>query len=457
MSKNSNNNATNRKAIVSESAGWILTGGRVVDRTGERIADVAIAPDGTIAAVGVDLDLKALGLTKAPVLDVTGCVVSPGFVDIHTHLREPGREEAETIESGSRAAALGGYTAVVAMPNTEPTIDSVAVVRQVLDAGLAAGLCDVRSSASITLGREGDALSPMAELAAAGVRIFTDDGCGVQNDRLMRRALEYASGLPEPVVLAQHCEVEALSHGGHMHEGEWSSRLGIPGIPAEAEELMVFRDIALSRLTGMAVHFQHLSTAGAVALVRDAKASGLNVTAEATPHHFTLTHAEVASYDPVFKVNPPLRTAEDVAAVKAGLADGTIDAIATDHAPHTDDVKEAPFDHAPCGMLGLETALALGITELVEPGVLSMTEFIAKMSWNPAAIARIDGIHGRNIQADEPAHLVVFDPALEWAVDPSALASKSNNTPYAGRVVRGKVRHTFLCGVPTVLDGEAQR
>jgi len=450
-------NATDRKATVSESEGWIIIGGLVVDRTGERIADVAVRPDGTIAAVGSSLDLDALGLAGAPVIDATGCVVAPGFVDIHTHLREPGREEAETIETGSRAAALGGYTAVVAMPNTEPTIDSVAVVRQVLDAGVAAGLCDVRSSGSITTGREGDALSPMAELAAAGVRMFTDDGCGVQDDRLMRRALEYASGLPESVVLAQHCEVEALSHGGHMHEGEWSSRLGIPGIPAEAEELMVFRDIALSRLTGMAVHFQHLSTAGAVALVRDAKARGLNVTAEATPHHFTLTHAEVASYDPVFKVNPPLRSAEDVAAVKAGLADGTIDAIATDHAPHTDDVKEAPFDQAPCGMLGLETALALGITELVETGVLTMMEFVGKMSWNPAGIARIDDTHGRPVAADEPAHLVVFDPSHEWVVDPSFFASKSNNTPYAGRVVRGKVRHTFLCGVPTVFDGEAQR
>jgi dihydroorotase len=455
MSEQTNTN--DRKATVSESAGWVIAGGLVVDRTGERVADVAVQPNGTIAAVGTALDLNALGLANAPVINANGCIVAPGFVDIHTHLREPGREEAETVETGSRAAALGGYTAVVAMPNTEPTIDSVAVVRQVLDAGVAAGLCDVRSSGSITIGREGASLSPMAELAAAGVRIFTDDGCGVQDDRLMRRALEYASGLPEQVVLAQHCEVEALSHGGHMHEGEWSSRLGIPGIPAEAEELMVFRDIALSRLTGMSVHFQHLSTAGAVALVRDAKARGLKVTAEATPHHFTLTHAEVASYDPVFKVNPPLRTAEDGAAVKAGLADGTIDAIATDHAPHTADVKEAPFDQAPCGMLGLETALALGITELVEPGVLTMVEFLAKMSWNPAAIAGIDDVHGRTIEADAPAHLVVFDPSHEWTVDPSALASKSDNTPYAGRVVRGKVRHTFLCGVPTVFDGEAQR
>lgn len=448
---------TTRKDDVTESAGWIIVGGTVIDRTGERRADVAIEPGGTVVAVGTDLDLTALGLADAPTLDASGCIVAPGLVDIHTHLREPGREEAETVETGSRAAALGGYTAVVAMPNTEPTIDSVAVVRQVLDAGVAAGLCDVRSSGAITIGREGRMLTPMAELAELGVRIFTDDGCGVQDDRLMRRALEYASGLPVPVVLAQHCEVEALSDGGHMHEGEWSSRLGIPGIPAEAEELMVFRDIALSRLTGMRVHFQHLSTAGAVELVRAAKAKGLPVTAEATPHHFTLTDAEVASYDPVFKVNPPLRTAADVAAVKAGLADGTIDAIATDHAPHTAEVKEAPFDIAPCGMLGLETALALGITELVEPGVLTMAELLAVMSWNPAAIAGVSDVHGRDIEPGAPAHLVVFDPTLEWTVDPSTFASRSDNTPYRGRVVRGRVRHTLLCGIPTVLDGEARR
>ena len=448
---------TNDEGNDVASVGWIIRGGTVIDRTGERVADVAIAPDGTIAAVGSTLDAAALGMGDAPVLDATGCIVTSGFVDIHTHLREPGREEAETIETGSRAAALGGYTAVVAMPNTEPTIDSAAVVRLVLDAGRAAGLCDVRSSGSITIGREGGALSPMAELADLGVRIFTDDGCGVQDDRLMRRALEYASGLSHDVVLAQHCEVEALSHGGHMHEGEWSSRLGIPGIPAEAEELMVARDIALSRLTGASMHFQHLSTAGSVELVRAAKAKGLPVTAEATPHHFTLTHAEVASFDPVFKVNPPLRGADDVAAVRAGLADGTIDAIATDHAPHTRETKEAPFDAAPCGMLGLETALALGITELVEPGVLGMQDLLALLSWQPAAIARVGDVHGRPVEPGEPAHLTVFDPTHEWTVDPSTFASKSDNTPYAGRTVRGKVRHTLLCGVPTVRDGEATR
>ena len=318
------------------------------------------------------------------------------------------------------------------------------MVRQVLEAGRDAGLCDVRVAGAITVGRDGEALAPMAEMAELGVSMFTDDGSGVQNDRLMRRALEYASGLG--VTLAQHCEVEALGEGGHMHEGEWSSRLGIPGIPAEAEELMVIRDIALSRLTGAPVHFQHLSTAGSVELVRQAKARGLPVTAEATPHHFTLTDAEVAAYDPIFKVNPPLRTDDDVAAVKAGLADGTIDAIATDHAPHPQEAKELPFDEAPCGMLGLETALALALTELVEPGVLTLAEVLALMSWNPAAIARVDGVHGGPIEAGRPAHLVRVRPRPRWVVDPAQLASRSRNTPYAGRTLRGKVRHTMLCG-----------
>lgn len=439
-----------------QTNGWILRGGTVIDRSGERAADVAISPQGEVVAVAKKIAADSLDFAVEE-LDAKGCIVAPGLVDIHTHLREPGREEAETVETGSRAAALGGYTAVVAMPNTEPTIDSVAIVQQVLEAGRNAGLCDVRSSAAITIDRKGEALSPMAELVEAGVRIFTDDGCGVQDDRLMRRALEYASGLTPAVVLAQHCEVEALSEGGHMHEGEWSSRLGIPGIPAEAEELMVFRDIALARLTNMRVHFQHISTKGAVELVRMAKENGLPVTAEATPHHFTLTHAEVASYNPVFKVNPPLRRAEDVEAVKAGLADGTIDCIATDHAPHTAEVKEAPFDIAPCGMLGLETALALGITELVEKKVLTMTQLLAAMSWIPAEIAGISDAHGRTIEPGSPAHLVVFDPAAEWVVDPTQFASRSTNSPFAGRKLQGKVKHTLLCGVPTVRDGKAQK
>ena len=422
----------------------VLKGGRVVDATGSRLADVAIGDDGRIVAVGAELD-------GSHVLDASGCVVAPGLVDLHTHLRQPGREEAETVESGSRAAALGGYTAVVAMPNTEPAIDCAAVVHEVLDLGAKAGLCDVRVAGAITISRAGEHLAPMAEMADLGVRLFTDDGRGVQDSALMRRALEYAADLG--ITLAQHCEDETLAAGGQMHEGEWSSRLGIAGQPAEAEELMVMRDIALARLTGAPVHFQHLSCAGSIAMVRAARANGLRVTAEATTHHFTLTHAECASFDPVFKVNPPLRTNADVTAVRAGLADGALDAIATDHAPHAQEAKEQPFDQAPPGMLGLETALGLALTELDLPIEL----VLALMSWQPAAIAGLSGTHGGPIAPGYAANLCVIDTSTEWVVDPAALASRSRNTPYAGRKLKGRVRHTLLNGEAVVVDGEAQR
>ncbi len=423
----------------------------MVDATGARRADVAVRA-GKVAAVGEGLD-------GGPVLDASGCAVAPGLVDLHTHLREPGNEEAETVETGSRAAAVGGYTAVVAMPNTEPAIDSAAVVRHVLDLG-ATALCDVRVAGAITVGRLGAQLAPLAEMAALGVRLFTDDGNGVQDARLMRRALEYASALG--VTLAQHCEDAALSAGGHMHEGEWSSRLGIAGVPAEAEELMVMRDIALCRLTGAPVHLLHLSTARSVALVADAKAKGLPVTAEVAPHHFSLTDAAVASYDTAFKVNPPLRTATDVDAVKAALAAGTVDAIATDHAPHSQELKEAPFDEAPPGMLGLETALALAVTELVaredEDGKsLPLERVLALMSWQPAAIAGLAGQHGGPIAEGMPANLCVVDPAATWVVEPGQLSSRSRNTPFAGRKLTGRVRHTLLRGEAVVVDGEAMR
>jgi dihydroorotase len=407
------------------------------------VADVLVDDDGRVAAVGPDL-------SAARVIDAGGCVVAPGLVDVHTHLREPGREESETVETGSRAAALGGFTAVVAMPNTEPAIDSAAVVRDVLELGREA-LCDVHAAGAITVDRAGEQLAPMAEMQALGVRIFTDDGNGVQDNRLMRRALEYASGLG--VTLAQHCEDESLSFGGHMHEGEWSSRLGIPGIPSEAEELMVMRDIALARLTGARVHFQHLSTSGALAMVRAAKAGGLPVTAEATTHHFTLTDECCASYDPLFKVNPPLRTAADVAAVKAALAEGVVDAIATDHAPHAQELKEQTFDEAPPGMLGLETALALALTELDLP----IAVVLALLSWQPAEIAGLAGAHGGPIEQGRPANLCVIDTGATWTVDPNALASRSRNTPYTGRTLTGRVRHTLRWGEPVVIDGEATR
>ncbi len=435
-------------------ADLVLTGGEVVDRTGRRRADVRIGADGRIAEVGADLSTPA----DATFLDASGCIVAPGLVDLHTHLRQPGKEEAETIESGSRCAALGGYTAVVAMPNTTPTMDDAGTVGEVLELGRSA-LCEVLASGAITVDRAGEQLSPMAELAELGVRIFTDDGTGVQDDRLMRRAMEYSVGIG--VTLAQHCEVTSLSEGTCMHEGEWSGRLGLPGQPAEAEELMVMRDIALARLTGARIHFQHLSTAGSVALVRAAKAEGLPVTAEATTHHFALTDACVAGYDPVFKVHPPLRTDADVAAVRVGLADGTIDAIATDHAPHTVDDKERPFDAAPPGMLGLETALALAITELTgdEPGSpdLDIAQVLALMSWQPAAIAGVDDRHGTAIEAGSPANLCVIDPDATWVVDPERSASRSRNNPYAGRTLRGRVRHTIFDGAATVIDGVATR
>jgi dihydroorotase len=425
----------------------LLRGGRVIDETGERPADVLLDGD-RIVAVGTDL-------SGDEVLDVGGCVVAPGFVDLHSHLRQPGQEEAETIETGARAAAVGGYTCILAMPNTIPAVDHAGVVREVLELGRKAP-CDVHTSGAITVGRQGEQLAPLAEMADLGVRLFTDDGAGVADVRLMRRALEYAGGLRSggrPVVLAQHCEDPVLSAGGHMHEGAWSSRLGIPGQPAEAEEVMVLRDIALARLTGARVHFQHLSTARSLAMVADAKAAGLPVTCEATPHHFTLTHEACASYDPVFKVNPPLRTDDDVAAVRAGLADGTVDCIATDHAPHTQEAKEAPFDQAPPGMVGLETAFGLAVTELGLP----LAEVLGLLSWRPARLLGIEDEHGGPVEAGRPANVVVVDPDARWVVDPARLASRSRNTPYAGRELQGRVRHTFLWGEPVVLDGEAQR
>jgi dihydroorotase len=295
----------------------------------------------------------------------------------------------------------------------------------------------------------------MGELYDLGVRIFTDDGACVADAGVMRRALEYSRALPGAVV-AQHAEDAGLAGNGAMHEGAWSSRLGIPGRPAAAEEVIVARDLILAELTGARVHFLHVSTAGAVELVRAAKARGLAVTAEAAPHHFTLTDECCATFDPVFKVHPPLRTADDVEAIKRGLADGTIDAIATDHAPHPVEQKERPFEEAPAGMLGLETSVALALTELVIPGVLSLVDALALLSWRPAAIAGLTR-HGQPIVAGAPANLCVIDPAVTWQVDPSRLASKARNTPFAGRTLTGRVRHTILSGAPVVVDGDATR
>lgn len=421
----------------------VIKGGTIINPDGEIRADVRIAR-GQIVEV-------ATGLSGEIQLDASGCVVTSGFVDLHAHLREPGKEEAETIETGSRAGALGGYTALVAMPNTDPPQDSVAVIDFVREQGKRAGLVDVIPSGCITLARQGETLAPMAELAKAGVRLFTDDGTGVQDASLMRRALEYARGLG--VTLAQHCEVAELTKGAVMNECQCCTDLGLPGWPSIAEELMVFRDIELVRITGASMHFLHLSTRRSVELVRAAKRDGLPITAEVTPHHLALTEELLSSYNPVYKVNPPLRSADDIRALNAGILDGTIDAIATDHAPHPRRDKEMSLDMAPPGMLGLETALGVVLAQ----GLFELRKIIALMSWNPARIAGVAKTHGRPIAPGESANICVFDPDLRWSVDPERLASKSMNTPYVGHTLHGRVRHTIFKGTPTVIDGQAQK
>jgi dihydroorotase len=329
----------------------------------------------------------------------------------------------------------------------------------VLSLGRAAP-CEVLVAGAITLGRRGEQLAPLRELAALGVRLFTDDGAGVQDGGLMRRALEYGRGLG--VILAQHCEDAALAAGGAMHDGEWSSRLGLPGMPAAAEEAMLARDLALVRETGAPMHFLHLSTRGSVALIAAARAEGLPVTAEVTPHHLSLTHAAVCGFDATFKVNPPLRTLEDTEALARALADGIIDAIATDHAPHPPEAKDLPFDQAPPGMLGLETALSVSIAALAD--LLTTEQVLARMSAVPASIAKVSvadrpaaSAQGGPVTVGGAANVCVFDPEATWTVDAAALASRSRNSPYAGMRLKGRVRHTLCAGEPVVIDAEAQR
>ena len=427
----------------------ILRGGTVVDSAGSRVADVLVH-DGRIAEVGAHIESP----TGARTLDARGCWVGPGFVDLHTHLREPGREDAETVASGTRAAAVGGYSAVVAMPNTEPAIDNALVATYVLEQGRRA-LVDVAVAAAITVGRRGEQIAPFAELAALGVRLFTDDGMGVQNPSVMRRAMTYAA--PMGLRLAQHCEDEALAAGGVMNEGVLSSRLGLNGRPALAEELMVWRDLQLVRLTGCPIHFLHLSTAASLALVVSARDEGLPVTFEIAPHHFTLDESACATFDSGFKVHPPLRTRRDVEFLRHALATGLVDAVATDHAPHAPELKDLPFDDAPAGMLGLEHAAALTLDAV---GVDNPALFFQVLSRGPAAIAQLRpsdervGIsgHGGDLHPGDDANLVVFDPTAIHTVDRWHLQSRSVNTPYHGRELRGRTRHLLVRGVTVVQD-----
>ena len=435
----------------------LIKGGRVVHPDGIVEADVAIA-DGKVIEVGLGVSPPK----GARTLDASGCLVGPGFVDLHTHLREPGGEEAETVETGCRAAALGGYSAVVAMPNTSPAIDTAAVVAQVLRLGDAAAV-DVSVAGAITVGRAGVSLAPMAEMAALGVTLFTDDGTGVQDAGLMMRAMQYAKGLG--VTLAQHCEDESLAGSGCMNAGSLASKLGLPGRPGLSEELMVARDIALAEATGCRLHLLHLSTEKSLALCLDAKARGIDVTFEVTPHHLHLDEGLCASYDTVFKVHPPLRTTSDVAALVAALRAGDVDAVATDHAPHPAQAKDRPFDEAAPGMLGLEHAAALTFEALGAEDDAAV-RFFEVMSRVPARIARLtagderlggQSAHGGAVAVGEDANLCVFDPASRPVVDPGRLASRSNNTPYAGRTLMGAIRHTVVRGESVVEMSEALR
>jgi len=406
------------------------------------VADVVIR-EGCIAGIG-----RGQGVPDgAEVQDVAGLVVAPGLVDVHTHLREPGQEDRETIATGAAAAAAGGFTAVCAMPNTDPPIDNQSAVGFVVKQAAAAGAARVYPIGAVSLGQKGEQLAEFGELVGAGAVAVSDDGHPIVSGQLMRTALEYARAFGIPV--ADHCEEPSLAQGGVMHEGLVATRLGLKGIPSAAEEIMVARDILLAGHTGGHVHLCHMSTRGSVDLIRRAKEDGVPVTAEVCPHHFSLTDVACEGYDTNAKMNPPLREAGDVAAIIEGLEDGTIDAIATDHAPHHYDAKEREFDDAPFGIVGLETALGVALRVLVAGGHLSLPDLVLRMSTIPA---RIFHLPGGTLATGAPADVVVFDPDARWTVDPARFRSKSRNTPYAGWELSGRVIRTLVDG-RTVFTG----
>ncbi len=421
----------------------LIRGGRVIDpsRGTDGIADLYVK-DGKVEAVGRNIPAQP-GLT---ILDAAGKIVAPGLIDLHVHLREPGFEHAETIASGAMSAAAGGFTAVCAMPNTDPVTDSQATVGFVVRQAIRAGRARVYPIGAVSIGQKGEQLTEFGEMVQAGAVAVSDDGRPVATSHLMRTALEYSKSFGIPV--ADHCEDMSLAQGGAMHEGLVSARLGLKGIPSAAEEIMVARDIILAELTGGHVHLCHMSTRGSVELIRWAKSKGLNVTAEATPHHFTLTHERCEGYDTNAKMNPPLREAADRDAIRQGLKDGTIDCIASDHAPHHYDTKEREFDDAPNGIVGLETALGLALRELVEPGILSLPDLIARMSTVPA---RVFHLPGGSLAVGAPADIVVFDPGRRWVVRREDLHSKSTNSPFLGDTLVGQVDLTLVAG-KTVFD-----
>jgi dihydroorotase len=420
------------------------------DLLGAGRQDVLIS-DSVISAIGT-LDPSARTIDET--IDADGLVALPGLVDLHTHLREPGREDAETIASGSAAAAIGGFTAILAMANTTPVTDTAEAAERVLDLGRLAGLVDVQPVGAVTKALGGEELAELGLMAhsRAQVRVFSDDGRCVADARVMRRALEYVKAFGG--VVSQHAQDPMLAdQNACCHEGELSGRLGLPGWPRVAEEVIVARDVMLARHTGSRVHVAHVSTAGSVEVIRWAKAQGIAVTAEVTPHHLMLTTDLVAGYDPTFKVNPPLRPSQDVEVLRAALADGTIDAVATDHAPHARHDKEHTFIDAAFGVLGLETALSVVSEVMVRAGLLDWAGVAQVMSVRPARIAGL-ARHGRPIAVGEPANLTLVDPSATVTVDREASLSLSRNNPWHGRKLTGAVHATFLHGLPTVLKGE---
>jgi dihydroorotase len=429
---------------MSGATTFLIKGARVL---GGAPTDLLVE-DGFITETGS-------GLTRAgaEAIEADGLIALPGLVDLHTHLREPGREDAETVETGTAAAALGGFTAVHAMANTDPVADTAGVVEQVWRLGREAGHCDVQPVGAVTVGLGGERLAELGAMAdsAARVRVFSDDGRCVSDAVLMRRALEYVKAFGG--VVAQHAQEPRLTEGAQMNEGELSGVLGLQGWPAVAEEAIIARDVLLAAHVGSRLHVCHVSTAGSVEILRWAKSKGWNVTAEVTPHHLLLTDEMARSYDPAFKVNPPLRAPEDVAALRDALADGTIDAVATDHAPHASEDKDCEWSAAAPGMLGLETALSVVQEAMVDTGLLDWAAVADRMAVRPARIGGLEG-HGQSLEVGAAANVVLLDPSARRTIDPFALASRSRNTPYAGRSLPGAVVATFLRGRPTVIDGK---
>ncbi len=416
----------------------LITGGRVIDpsRGIDEITDLYLT-DGRIADIGRDLGSP----DDARRIDASGLVIAPGLIDVHVHLREPGQEERETIATGAASAVAGGFTGICAMPNTDPVIDNQGAVGFVKAKGEAARLARVYPIGCVSVGQRGEQLAEFGEMVGAGAVALSDDGHPIMSSQLMRAALEYARTFDVPI--ADHCEDMPLAAGGAMHEGIISTRLGLKGIPAAAEEIHVARDCILAELTGGHVHLCHMSTRGSVELIRRAKEKGLRVTAEAAPHHFALTHERVGDYDTNAKMNPPLREIEDRDAIRAGLADGTLDCIATDHAPHHYDAKEREFDDAPNGIIGLETALSIGIQELVQPGRLSLSALIDRMSAAPAKLWKLEG---GTLARGGVADIVVFDPEATWTVEAARIRSRSRNSPWLGMALPGLVRWTLVGG-----------